>query len=99
MSVQCVWCGKDVEEIDGRATMDTCDDCEDYFEDHIDEIVAILDEMLLKNEKTTARSIKTDDDKNKIAWKSYALISAIHMLSSKPTVEFKDSKFREFLTR
>lgn len=93
MAYHCVWCGKIIDEMDGVATMDTCDECEDYFEEHIDDIIATLDKILVENEKEEA------DNKNdgaKKAWVSYSLISAIHMLSSKPKIEFKDSKFKKY---
>ena len=48
MSVKCVWCGKQIEEVQGQATMDTCDECEDFFEEHIDDISDSLNELLKK---------------------------------------------------
>ena len=42
MSIDCVWCGKEIEEIEGQATMDTCEECEDFFEDNILNISKIL---------------------------------------------------------
>lgn len=94
MSTHCVWCGKEIEEIKGQATMDTCEECEDFFEEHIDDIAGSLNMMLKKNE---LESPNTKDEKCKAAWTSYSLITAIHMLSSKPNIEFKDSKFNDFL--
>ncbi len=94
MAIQCVWCGKEIEELENVATMDTCDNCEDYFEEHIDDIIAVLNEMLVENEKC---NVKDDSDKANIAWKSYSIISAIHMLSAKPNIEFKDSRFKDFI--
>ena len=48
MSVKCVWCGKQIEEVQGQATMDTCDECEDFFEEHIDDISDSLNEKQKK---------------------------------------------------
>ena len=78
MAVNCVWCGKKIDDVLGQATMDTCDECEEFFEEHIDDIAKSLDE--------------------KKAWISYSLITAIHMLSSKPCIEFKDSKYKDILS-
>ena len=55
MSVKCVWCGKNIEEVEGQATMDTCDECEDFFEEHIDDISASLNELLKKNESSSSK--------------------------------------------
>lgn len=90
----CVWCGKDIEVIENQATMDTCEECEEYFEEHIDDIAKSLNEMLLENESI---DIEKSDDKSKYAIRSYSLITAIHMISSKPKIEFKDSKFLKHL--
>ena len=95
MSVNCVWCGKEIEEIEGQATMDTCDECEDFFEDNIDKIAKTLNELLRENETAKSKDDKSKDEKK--AWISYSLITAIHMLSSKPYMEFKDSKYKENL--
>ncbi|WP_295162618.1 hypothetical protein [uncultured Brachyspira sp.] len=92
MSVKCVWCGEKIEEIQGKATMDTCDECEDFFEEHIDDIAQSLNELLKKNELSSKPSEKK-------AWISYSLITAIHMLSSKPHIEFKDSKYNNIISR
>lgn len=92
----CVWCGKKIEEIENQATMDTCDECEEYFEEHIEEIRDMLNEILLENESASKVS---DDDRSKYAMRSYSLITAIHMLSSKPNIEFKDSKFFKHLIK
>ena len=78
MAVNCVWCGKKIDDVLGQATMDTCDECEEFFEEHIDDIAKSLNELLKKNE--------------------YSLITAIHMLSSKPCIEFKDSKYKDILS-
>ena len=48
MSINCVWCGKKIEEIEGQATMDTCEECEDFFEDNILNISKTLNELLKK---------------------------------------------------
>ena len=93
MSINCVWCGKEIEEIEGQATMDTCDECEDFFEDNIDNIAKTLNEILRENE--SGKNYKNNDEKK--AWISYSLITAIHMLSSKPYLEFKDSKYKKNL--
>ena len=82
MSINCVWCGKEIEEIEGQATMDTCEECEDFFEDNILNISKTLNELLKKNE-----SSKDKKDAEKKAW----------MLSSKPYLEFKDSKYKDNL--
>ena len=95
MSINCVWCGKEIEEIEGQATMDTCDECEDFFEDNIDNIAKTLNELLRENESYKIDKSKNNDEKK--AWISYSLITAIHMLSSKPSLEFKDSKYKENL--
>lgn len=92
MSVKCVWCGKSIEDIAGQATMDTCDDCESFFEDNIDNIVKVLDKLLIENENSN-----NNIDKKEKSWISYSLITAIHMLSSKPSIEFKDSKYKDNL--
>ena len=92
MSVKCVWCGKDIKEIEGQATMDTCDECEDFFEEHIDDISKSLNELLKKNEDSSSKPTE------KKAWISYSLITAIHMLSSRPYIEFKDSKYKDLIT-
>lgn len=92
MSIKCVWCGKYIEEIKGQAVMDTCEECEDFFEDHIDDISASLNELLKKNESSSSKPSK------KKAWISYSLMTAIHMLSSKPFIEFKDSKYKDLIT-
>lgn len=92
MAVNCVWCGKKIDDVLGQATMDTCDECEEFFEEHIDDIAKSLNELLKKNE---ASSSKPDEKK---AWISYSLITAIHMLSSKPCIEFKDSKYKDILS-
>ena len=92
MSINCVWCGKEIEEIEGQATMDTCEECEDFFEDNILNISKTLNELLKENE-----SSKDKKDAEKNAWISYSLITAIHMLSSKPYLEFTDSKYKNNL--
>lgn len=92
----CVWCGKDIEIIENQATMDTCEECEEYFEEHIEDIAKSLNEMLLENE---SKIIENSDDKSKYAIRSYSLITAIHMISSKPKIEFKDSKFLKHLSK
>lgn len=92
MSINCVWCGREIEEIEGQATMDTCEECEDFFEDNILNISKTLNELLKENE-----SSKDKKDAEKKAWISYSLITAIHMLSSKPYLEFKDSKYKNNL--
>ena len=56
MSVKCVWCGKNVDEVQGQATMDTCDECEDFFEEHIDDIAESLNELLKKNESSSSKA-------------------------------------------
>ena len=90
----CVWCGKNIEVIENQATMDTCEECEEYFEEHIDDIAKSLNELLLENESI---NIENSEDKSKYAIRSYSLITAIHMISSKPKIEFKDSKFLKYL--
>ena len=52
MSINCVWCGKEIEEIKGQATMDTCEECEDFFEDNILNISKTLNELLKENESS-----------------------------------------------
>ena len=49
MAVNCVWCGKKIDDVAGQATMDTCDECEEFFEEHIDDIAKSLNELLKKN--------------------------------------------------
>ncbi len=91
--IYCVWCGKKIESTEDEATMDTCESCEEYFEDNIPQIAKTLNEMLRENEL-----LALDESTNKAnAMKSYSLITAIHMLSSRPCIEFKDSKFSQFL--
>ena len=90
----CVWCGKNIEIIENQATMDTCEECEEYFEEHIDDIAKSLNELLLENESI---DIENSEDKSKYAIRSYSLITAIHMISSKPEIEFRDSKFLKYL--
>ena len=48
MAVNCVWCGKKIDDVLGQATMDTCDECEEFFEEHIDDIAKSLNELLKK---------------------------------------------------
>lgn len=91
MSVYCVWCGKKIDEIEGLATMDTCDECEDFFEDNIDNIAKTLNGLLKENE------LNKNQKDEEGAWISYSLITAIHMLSSKPYLEFKDSRYKKHL--
>jgi len=91
----CVWCGKDIEVIENQATMDTCEECEEYFEDNIEYIAKSLNEMLLENESI---DVENSNDKSKYAIRSYSLITAIHMICSKPKIEFKDSKFLKYLS-
>ncbi len=90
----CVWCGKNIEVIENQATMDTCEECEEYFEEHIDDIAKSLNKLLLENESI---NIESCEDKSEYAIRSYSLITAIHMISSKPKIEFKDSKFLKHL--
>lgn len=90
MSVKCVWCGKVIDDIEGQATMDTCDDCEDFFECHIDNISRTLNDLLIKNESSLSKNI------DKKSWISYSLITAIHMLSKRPYIEFMDSKYKTY---
>lgn len=100
MAVHCVWCGKEIEEIEGQATMDTCEECEDFFEEHIKDISNTLNELLKENETDNSNNNEKKDkkiDNKKKSWISYSLITAIHMLSSKPYLEFKDSKYKEYL--
>lgn len=92
MSSHCVWCGKEIEDIKGQATMDTCEECEDFFEDHIEDISNTLNSLLDQNESYNANN--KEEGKSK-AWISYSLITAIHMLSSRPNIEFKNSKFKD----
>ncbi len=94
MSTKCVWCGIDIEDIEGQATMDTCDSCEDFFEDNIDKITSVLNDLLKENENST---LINNIDNNRKSWISYSLITAIHMLSSKPHIEFKDSQYKSDL--
>lgn len=91
--IHCVWCGEIIESVADEATMDTCEDCEEYFEENIPQITKSLNKILLENEALNI----SDDDKKEYALRSYSLITAIHMLSSKPAIEFKDSKYLKFL--
>ncbi|MEK6796117.1 MAG: hypothetical protein AABZ39_15155 [Spirochaetota bacterium] len=90
MSYTCAWCGKPVPEETDAATTDTCEECEDFFEEHTDDITDTLNKLLDDNE---AASPKSPAERKKSAWVSYSLISAVHMFAGEPTKEFKDSKF------
>lgn len=48
--------------------------------------------FLKKNEASSSKPTE------KKAWISYSLITAIHMLSSKPYIEFKNSKYKDLIT-
>lgn len=91
----CVWCGKEEDADLNVANVDTCEECEEYFEEHITDITKSLNNMLLENEKNKDSS----EDKKNLALKSYSLITAIHILGSRPALEFKDSKFFKFLEK
>ncbi|MBI4976484.1 MAG: hypothetical protein HZC28_03320 [Spirochaetes bacterium] len=90
MDYQCAWCGKEIEETAGEATMDTCEACEEFFDEHTENIAETLNKLLEDNE---ARQVKTAAEKKQAAWISYSLITAIHMVANEPVIEFKDSKF------
>lgn len=90
MSYSCAWCGKPIAEEADAATTDTCDTCEDFFEEHTDDITDTLNKLLDENE---AKAPKTAAERKKAAWISYSLISSIHMFAGEPSKEFKDSRF------
>lgn len=96
MNYQCVWCGSAIEEEVNGATMDTCEACEDFFEDATETIADVLNALLKENE---ASEPKTDTENTEAAWRSYSLASAVQIFGGRPTPLFKDSKFLSFLPK
>lgn len=90
MEYFCSWCGKTIEEEPDCATSDTCEECEEFFEENMEKISEHLNELLKENEESAP---KTKKAREHAAWRSYSLISGIQMFGGTPYVKFKDSAF------
>lgn len=96
MKYYCSWCGDEIKEEDGGAVADSCDRCDDFFEDNTELIYKHLNELLALNEE---REPQSDEEREEAAWKSYSLSSAIMLFGGQPKPLFKDSKFLGFLPK